>query len=388
MGYSLAIAIAGGLSLFATSEECTPEIYKYEDDSGAWVFSDTRPADQDATLIQNPVSGSVRPRSTDESECGERLAEVLAEEFQPASELAKATLAVVSVEGSLSQASGFFVTGDGLLITNRHVVDFTGSPQWAEQKEDLEKEKKILREVQRELAIENSDLKKARTKLEDYESRMEDDDLNWYEKRLYRDLKRDYDFRKSRHDRRYRKFSRIKREFNKKKREYGYRDSMSKTQRYFSVIVKSGKELKAEKVATSREYDLALLDVRGCSTPYLKPIAAHSVSQGMNVFAIGSPLGIRDTMTSGIVTHVAGDLIMTDAQILPGNSGGPLVDSRGRVLGVTSSKTVQGGESASAEGFGSAIPIGRAFSEFETYLGRAQIENAEPMLLNPARRSP
>jgi S1-C subfamily serine protease len=85
---------------------------------------------------------------------------------------------------------------------------------------------------------------------------------------------------------------------------------------------------------------------------------------GQSAIAIGNPLGLERTVTSGVVSAVNRNprgialdgLIQTDAAISPGNSGGPLVDSRGRVIGINTA--VLAGEGASGLGF--AVPINLA----------------------------
>ena len=94
--------------------------------------------------------------------------------------------------------------------------------------------------------------------------------------------------------------------------------------------------------ASRRELDLALLKVDGLKLPAL-PLATYSqVRQGETVFAFGSPIGLRNSLTHGLVSAVARQVdpdspliyVQTDAPINPGNSGGPLVNIRGEVVGV------------------------------------------------------
>jgi len=85
---------------------------------------------------------------------------------------------------------------------------------------------------------------------------------------------------------------------------------------------------------------------------------------GQSAIAIGNPLGLERTVTSGVVSAVNRNprgisldgLIQTDAAISPGNSGGPLVDSHGRVIGINTA-VLQG---AGATGLGFAVPINLA----------------------------
>jgi S1-C subfamily serine protease len=87
--------------------------------------------------------------------------------------------------------------------------------------------------------------------------------------------------------------------------------------------------------------------------------AAGRVRPGQEVLAIGSPLGLQNTVTRGIVSAIrdAGgvQLIQTDAAINPGNSGGPLIDRDGRVIGVNTMKLARG-----AESIGFAVSVAHA----------------------------
>lgn len=91
----------------------------------------------------------------------------------------------------------------------------------------------------------------------------------------------------------------------------------------------------------------------------------EALNQGAAVFAVGSPLGMRDSVTSGIVTRRTKDYLVTDARILPGNSGGPLMNSEGEVVGVNTLKFAQ---TAMAEGFGMAIPLSVVRTAFGKYM--------------------
>ena len=130
----------------------------------------------------------------------------------------------------------------------------------------------------------------------------------------------------------------------------------------------------AEVVGTSPSYDLAVLLVdRDDLVPVVLGDSAR-VAVGDPVVAIGSPLGLEGTVTSGIVSALdrpvtAGgrgeqafiNALQTDAAINPGNSGGPLVDARGRVVGVNSAIATLGfGGTTGSIGLGFAIPINQA----------------------------
>ncbi len=135
-----------------------------------------------------------------------------------------------------------------------------------------------------------------------------------------------------------------------------------------------GTSMPANVVGTSPSYDLAVLQVDRTD---LVPVVlgdSGNVAVGDPVVAIGSPLGLDGTVTSGIVSALdrpvtAGgrgeqafiNALQTDAAINPGNSGGPLVDARGRVIGVNSAiATVGFGGATGSIGLGFAIPINQA----------------------------
>ena len=119
--------------------------------------------------------------------------------------------------------------------------------------------------------------------------------------------------------------------------------------------------LEARLVGVHKETDLALLKIDEKDLPTLVLLAQQRPRVGQLVFAIGSPEGLQNSVTMGVVSAVARQAdpdkpityIQTDAPINPGNSGGPLVDMNGAVLGINTFILSQGGGS---EGLGFAIP--------------------------------
>ncbi len=146
----------------------------------------------------------------------------------------------------------------------------------------------------------------------------------------------------------------------------------------------SGKEQTAQVIGADASKDLALLKVDPGSTKLhaLSFGDSSSLQVGDNVYAIGNPYGLDHTLTSGIVSALDRDIqapsgatipgaIQTDAALNPGNSGGPLLDADGKVVGVNS-QIASAGASASGEsgnvGIGFAIPskLVQAFAEHPT----------------------
>ena len=115
-------------------------------------------------------------------------------------------------------------------------------------------------------------------------------------------------------------------------------------------------------VASGGNLDLALLKIEGenprFNFPYVTLGASPNLKQGERVFAIGSPLGLERSVSEGIVSlrnRIISDRlhVQTTAEISPGNSGGPLFNYRGEVVGVNNMKVVAQG----AEGLGFSIPV-------------------------------
>ncbi len=119
--------------------------------------------------------------------------------------------------------------------------------------------------------------------------------------------------------------------------------------------------VEAKLIGVHKESDLALLKINETNLPTLTLGNARRIHQGQLVFAIGSPEGLQNSATMGVVSAVARQAdpakpmvyVQTDAPINPGNSGGPLVDMDGYVVGINTFILSEGGGS---EGLGFAIP--------------------------------
>jgi putative serine protease PepD len=174
------------------------------------------------------------------------------------------------------------------------------------------------------------------------------------------------------------------------------------------VILSDGRSYPATIVGSDASTDLAVLSVKNAPSD-LKAAAFGDTSQikvGDPVMAIGNPLGLSDTVTTGIVSAlnrpvttqqetqnqdpfglgqqaqgetVVTNAIQTDAAVNPGNSGGALVDATGRVIGVTSSIASLGasaGGQAGNIGLGFAIPVNEARSVADQLLSSGTVKHA------------
>lgn len=132
-----------------------------------------------------------------------------------------------------------------------------------------------------------------------------------------------------------------------------------------TLYLKDGSSCKGEVIWTDNALDLSVIKTN-CNLPYLPLLDKNSVTVGEDVIAIGTPIDLQfqHTVTKGIVSAVnrtvavdtnygesyLQDLIQHDASLNPGNSGGPLINKNGQVIGINTLKV------DSAEGLGFAIP--------------------------------
>lgn len=141
------------------------------------------------------------------------------------------------------------------------------------------------------------------------------------------------------------------------------------------VSLNNGDTYTADVIGRDASYDLAVLKIEAFGLKALQFGDSDKIAVGDAVIAIGSPLGLSGTVTTGIISAkdravTAGDsssessfinALQTDAAINPGNSGGPLVDATGAVIGVNSAIASLGTTSTTGSiGLGFAIPINQA----------------------------
>jgi 2-alkenal reductase len=134
-----------------------------------------------------------------------------------------------------------------------------------------------------------------------------------------------------------------------------------------AVRLSSGDVVRADIVGTAPTYDLGVIRLHDLS--HLPPLVAVGSSADLKVgqfaYAIGNPFGLDQSLTTGVISALSRrlptssgreipDAIQTDAAVNPGNSGGPLLDSSGRVIGVTTAIISPSGSNA---GIGFAIPV-------------------------------
>jgi serine protease Do len=127
-----------------------------------------------------------------------------------------------------------------------------------------------------------------------------------------------------------------------------------------TVTLTDKREFKAKIIGSDTRTDVAVVKIDATGLPFVKVGDVDHLKVGEWVIAIGSPLGLENTVTAGIVSAKQRDtgdylkLIQTDVAINPGNSGGPLINMRGEVVGINSQLVSYSG---GYEGISFAVPI-------------------------------
>jgi putative serine protease PepD len=154
------------------------------------------------------------------------------------------------------------------------------------------------------------------------------------------------------------------------------------------VSLSSGQRVQATIVGRSPTYDLAVLKIPAEDLPVATFGDSDAVRVGDPVVAVGAPLGLTGTVTTGIISAVdrpvttsdAGEAsyisaVQTDAAINPGNSGGPLVDGRGHVIGIATAIATLGSDAESGSiGLGFAIPMNKARTILQQLIRQGEAE--------------
>jgi len=150
-----------------------------------------------------------------------------------------------------------------------------------------------------------------------------------------------------------------------------------------SVMIANGKRYTGQVIAIDRRNDLALVRLQTTDRFPTIPLADSSgIAVGQRVFAIGAPFGLSGTLTTGILSRINpnnGDL-QTDAVLNPGNSGGPLLNSRGELIGVNKAIRVSPLGANTGISFATSVLVARQFI--------AQNANRPPIATAPSNPDP
>src|SRR5262245_59616544 len=154
-----------------------------------------------------------------------------------------------------------------------------------------------------------------------------------------------------------------------------------------TVKLSDRREFTARRIGTDPKTDLALIKIEAQNLSYATLGDSSKLEPGEWVIALGSPFGLEQTMTAGIVSAIGrkfngpyDNYIQTDASINPGNSGGALVNMNGEVIGINTLILSRGGGS---EGVGFSIPSNTAKKVKERLLGNAGVNARANTGANP-----
>ncbi len=348
------------------SHQSLAKAYKYQDKQGRWHFTDRPPQKQfkaeEINISRQKRSGTTRTGNNSD------LANLLNNKFPTDKPEKKATLAVVEIKNAIGLGSGFFFSENGYIVTNKHVVKPTESTQWNKYKQKLAQQKAHFLVIRNNLdrrgayhdKLYNSLLDYERTikKVRNRESRRVLEARYNITRNNYQESERLLKILKSR-------YSTAKKDLEASQSFLRRKDRESYWAQKYKIRLKDGAELYAKYIGASKKHDLAFLKLDGHNTPFLTAAKQNQNIQGSKVYAIGSPLGISDSLTAGTITRIENNYLYTDTKVFPGNSGGPLINEEGKVLGVITQKITQG--KAQASGFGRALPISLVTDELAKF---------------------
>lgn len=323
----LVLATAGVTYYFAAPHKADPEEITASQKSAA-TDTETTAGEQTRQAPQIPVVRVDRQvaQQTD---------------YRPLDPLGEARRATVMIKTPWSTGSGFFVNKH-YIVTNRHVVEFDEA-KLSEFKEKIEQFRKMIELEQQKIQQMYSQLRRmpkgpSRSQLEIV--------IDSREKEL----------------------AKVMPQYEEGQRRLDDLDRRIQPSD-IKIRMADGTEYEANYLLVSENHDLALMSLYSGEYNYIhRAPKRKSLQQGDKVYAIGSPYGLEQTVTSGIISgsrldpRTGEQYLQTDAALNPGNSGGPLIDEYGYVHGVNT-LIING-----SKGIGFSIPIDLVFEEFNSAL--------------------
>jgi S1-C subfamily serine protease len=329
---AMVLGVLAGWYAFAPQQKSGSDLEQAVAVSSPETAQEGKSARQPAAV---PQGVSLQPQGAD------GLAGKLAAAFPVGNALEEARNATVFIKTPWGSGSGFFVTANGYIVTNRHVVEFDP----VQLKDFKSKADKLAAELARE--------QRNRETLQNRLAGIRDPGLR-------RQLEEEMQRRQEAHEKYSAMHTAIIGQLQRIERSSWSSD--------IKVILIDGSELPVQSLKMSERTDLALLSVDCYNAPFIRSVTdGRHLGQGQKVYSIGSPMGLRHTVTGGIISgyreYKGRKFIQTDAPINPGNSGGPLIDEQGGLIGVNTMVL------RDAQGIGFAVPFLEVKTEFGQYLG-------------------
>jgi len=329
---AMVVGLLAGWYVFGQHQQPAP-------DTGQPAAVSSQEGEQEGSTTQS--SQLQQGGRVDQPQTAEGLAGKLAAAFPAGSPVEQARNATVFIKTPWGSGSGFFVTANGYIVTNRHVVEVDPKAvQAGKQKLD-----ELVAQLDRE-----------RRNIERWEEQVK----RVTDQQVRKDVEEELRQRREN----LAKYTALHKEAVEQNQKMSRGASPSDTK----VFLIDGSELSVQTIKMSDNTDLALLSVDCYNAPFIQPMKDNRhLGQGQKVFSIGSPMGLRYTVTSGIISgyreHKGRKFIQTDAAINPGNSGGPLIDEQGGLIGINTMVL------RDAQGIGFAVPFQEVKTEFGQYLG-------------------
>jgi S1-C subfamily serine protease len=285
------------------------------------------PGDESVATAPSTQAPPPSPRNSDDG-----LEQQLNLAHPPGNTIERARNATVFIETSISRGSGFFVSSDCHIVTNKHVID--RDEEW------LNKQDKQMAQASRILDFARERMKMARQQFLKTCSQCDDATFRKHFGDASDNLEKAMTIYNRHQDRLFR----------------------IRNQTRFNITLTDGSQHTAHLLRVSDRYDLAMLSLDNNHCPLLQPGSHESVHIGETLYTIGNPVGLKNTVTSGVFSGTLEKddelYLQTDAPINPGNSGGPLITQDGHVIGVNTMIL------SNTEGIGFAIPMDTVRQEF------------------------
>ncbi len=344
---------------------CVATIYKYRDAQGNWHYTDVPPEDHGAETMESKTT-DLRPESWD-------LEKHLQEKLKPRNVFERARNFTVTLKTPIGLGSGFFLDDKGHIVTNRHVFEGDKN-QIAAARNVFDRETTRLKQFKDHILSHAADLLAFEGLTGDARlmQRLENRDMDGFLS-AYKALDRN----DAAHEIHAGRLERLVKDYRQRQEKLDslarfLNDSKIRADNppaYVTILLADNTPFEAKFVAKSPDHDLALFRLSGYKTPRPELGDIRRMPAGAPVYAVGSPLGLTQSVSEGIFSALRTDakgavIIQSTAKVNKGNSGGPLIDAQGRVLGVNTAKLMQPG----VEGISFSIAIDTVIDAFKNEL--------------------